>query len=91
MEANCSKAAGYVRVVLQERRGWSDDIAEAVRSLDEGEPDAFSSALLLIHGCDRCRSSVNGFQICGINTLICALDFLELDQRTRQHFMSSAY
>jgi len=60
VEANCSMAAGYVRVVLHERRGWSDDIAEAVRSLDEGEPDAFNFSLLLIYGCGRCPSSVNG-------------------------------
>ena len=38
-EANCTKAASFVRVVLQERRGWSEDIAVAVEALDDGEPD----------------------------------------------------
>ena len=37
--ANCSKAASFVRVVLQERSGWSEDIADAVAALDEGEPE----------------------------------------------------
>ena len=37
-EANCSKAASFVQVVLQERRGWSEDIAVAVEALDDGEP-----------------------------------------------------
>ena len=40
VEANCSKAAGFVRVVLQERSGWSEDISDAVAALDEGEPEA---------------------------------------------------
>ena len=35
-EANCSKAAGFVRVVLQEGGGWSEEIIEAVAALDEG-------------------------------------------------------
>ena len=38
-EANCTKAASFVRVVLQERRGWSEDIALAVEALDDGKPD----------------------------------------------------
>ncbi|CAL5229959.1 g13388 [Coccomyxa viridis] len=38
VEANCSKAAGFVRVVLQERSGWSEDVADAVAALDEGKP-----------------------------------------------------
>ena len=38
-EANCTKAASFVRVVLQERRGWSEDIAVAVEALDDGKPD----------------------------------------------------
>ena len=37
-EANCTKAASFVRVVLQERRGWSEDIAVAVEALDDGKP-----------------------------------------------------
>ena len=40
VEVNCSKAAGFVRVVLQERSGWSEDIADAVAALDEGEPES---------------------------------------------------
>ena len=40
-EANCTKAASFVRVVLQERRGWSEDIAVAVEALDDGKPDIF--------------------------------------------------
>lgn len=47
VEANCTKAASFVRVVLQERRGWSEDIAEAVSALDEGEPWASALALVL--------------------------------------------
>ena len=39
-EANCTKAASFVRVVLQERRGWSEDIALAVEALDDGKPGA---------------------------------------------------
>ena len=35
-EADCSKAAGFVRVVLQERGGWSEEIMGAVAALDEG-------------------------------------------------------
>ena len=44
VEANCSKAASFVRVVLQERSGWSEDIADAVAALDEGGPDSFPYA-----------------------------------------------
>ena len=47
VEANCSKAAGFVRVVLQERSGWSEDIADAVEALDEGEPEALTYTLCI--------------------------------------------
>ncbi len=52
VEANCSKAAGFVRVVLQERSGWSEDVADAVAALDEGGPDALPLRLSReVQGC----------------------------------------